>query len=168
MHGMHIESFNLASRDDAVAAIKPCLDIARWIDAVVDARPYAGIDALLQHARSAAEPFTQAEIDGALAHHPRIGERARGSGVEARFSSAEQAGLGAASHAIEDALRQGNLDYENRFGRVFLIRAAGRDRAEILAELRRRMRNDTATELREIGGQLREITLGRLRSVFAD
>lgn len=165
-HGMYLETFNAASRDDAIAAIKPCLDIARWIDAIVAARPYAGIDALLQHARRAAEPFTQAEIDGALAHHPRIGERARGRGVEARFSSAEQAGLGAASHAVEDALRQGNLDYESRFGRVFLIRAAGRDRAEILAELRRRMRNDTATELREIGGQLREIALGRLRSVF--
>lgn len=52
------------------------------------------------------------------------------------------------------------------FGRVFLIRAAGRDRAELLAELRLRLRNDTATELREIGGQLREIALGRLRSVF--
>jgi 2-oxo-4-hydroxy-4-carboxy-5-ureidoimidazoline decarboxylase len=163
---MHIDSFNAASRDDAIAAIKPCLDIARWIDAIVDARPYAGIDALLQHARSVAEPFTQAEIDGALAHHPRIGERARGSGMEARFSSAEQAGLGAASHAIEDALRQGNFDYESRFGRVFLIRAAGRNRAEILAELRRRLHNDTATELREIGGQLREIALGRLCAIF--
>ena len=99
--GMHIETFNAASRDDAIAAIKPCLDIARWIDAVVDARPYADIDALLQHAGSAAGPFGETEIDGALAHHPRIGERARGSGVEARFSSAEQAGLGAASHAID-------------------------------------------------------------------
>lgn len=167
-HGMHIETFNTASRDDAIAAIKPCLDIARWIDVIVDARPYVDVDALLQHARSAAEPFMQAEIDAALAHHPRIGERARGSGDEAKFSSAEQAGLGAASHAVEDALRQGNLDYERKFGRVFLIRAVGRDRAEILAELRRRMHNDTATELREIGGQLREIALGRLRAIFGD
>jgi 2-oxo-4-hydroxy-4-carboxy-5-ureidoimidazoline decarboxylase len=163
---MHIETFNAASRDDAIAAIKPCLDIARWIDAIVDARPYVGIDALLQHARSAAELFTQTEIDGALAHHPRIGERARGSSAEAKFSSAEQAGLGASSQDIEQALQQGNLDYELKFGRVFLIRAAGRDRAEILAELRRRMHNDAATELREIGGQLREIALGRLRSIF--
>ncbi|MGH8090003.1 MAG: 2-oxo-4-hydroxy-4-carboxy-5-ureidoimidazoline decarboxylase [Rudaea sp.] len=165
-HGMHIETFNAASRDDAIAAIKPCLDIARWIDTIVDARPYADVDAVLRHARIAAEPFTQAEIDGALAHHPRIGERARGGGMEARFSSAEQAGLGVGSQAIEQALHQGNRDYENRFGRVFLIRAAGRDRAEILAELRRRMHNDTAAELGEIGGQLREIALGRLRAVF--
>lgn len=162
---MEIETFNAASRDDAIAAIRPCLDISRWIDAIVDARPYTSIDAVLQCARSAAEPFTQAEIDGALAHHPRIGERASGSSsAEAKFSSAEQASLGTSNHDIEHALRQGNLDYEKRFGRVFLIRAAGRNRDEILAELHRRMRNDTATELREVGEQLREIALGRLRS----
>ena len=164
--GMRIETFNDMPRDAALAAIRPCLDIARWIDAMVDARPYAGLDALLQRARIAAEPFTQPEIDGALAHHPRIGEHARGSGAEARFSAAEQAGLGASGQDIEQALRQGNLDYEEKSGRVFLIRAAGRDRAEILGELRRRMHNDTATELREIAGQLREIALGRLRAIF--
>lgn len=165
---MRIETFNAAPRDAAIAAIKPCLDIPRWIEAIVAARPYADIDALLQCAHSAAEPFTQIEIDGALAHHPRIGERAQGSGAEAKFSSAEQASLGKSSNDIEDALRQGNLDYENRFGRVFLIRAAGRNRDEILAELRRRMSNDTATELREIAAQLREIALGRLRTIFGD
>lgn len=163
---MRIETFNDASRGEAIAVIRPCLDIPRWIDALVDARPYADIESLIECARSAAEPFTQVEIDGALVHHPRIGERARGSSAEAQFSSAEQAGLGASNHDIEQALHQGNLDYENQFGRVFLIRAAGRDRAEILAELRRRMHNDSATELREIAGQLREIALGRLRAIF--
>ncbi|HET8943021.1 MAG TPA: 2-oxo-4-hydroxy-4-carboxy-5-ureidoimidazoline decarboxylase [Rudaea sp.] len=165
---MRIETFNDASRGEAIAVIRPCLDIPRWIDAIVDARPYADIDAVLQHARIAAEPFTQAEIDGALAHHPRIGERARGSGAEARFSSAEQAGLGTTSADIEEALHQGNLDYEREFGRVFLIRAAGRDRAEILAELHRRMDNDPGHELRIIAEQLREIALGRLRTILGD
>lgn len=163
---MHIETFNAASRAEAIVAIRPCLDIPRWIESIVDARPFTSVDAVIEHARSAAEPFTAAEIDGALAHHPRIGERAHGSGAEAQFSSAEQAGLGASSEDVESALRQGNLDYEQQFGRVFLIRAAGRDRAQILAELRRRMRNDSVTELREIAGQLREIALGRLRAIF--
>ncbi|MBS0558399.1 MAG: 2-oxo-4-hydroxy-4-carboxy-5-ureidoimidazoline decarboxylase [Proteobacteria bacterium] len=165
---MRIETFNAAPRDAAIAAIKPCLDIPRWIEDIVDARPYAEIDAMLQRAHIAAEPFTQTEIDGALAHHPRIGERARGSGAEARFSTAEQTGLGASSHDIERALHQGNLDYEHKFGRVFLIRAAGRDRVEILAELRRRMDNDVTTELREIAVQLREIALGRLRAIIGE
>ena len=165
---MRIGTFNDAPRDAAIAAIRPCLDIARWIDAVVDARPFVSTDALLQFARAAAEPFSEAEIDGALAHHPRIGERARSSSAEAQFSSAEQAGLGASSHAIEQALHQGNLDYERKFGRVFLIRAAGRDRAEILAELQRRMDNDPQRELPIVAGQLRQIALGRLRTILGE
>ena len=165
---MQISTFNDAPRDAAIAIVRPCLDIPRWIDAVVEARPYADIDAVLRHARNAAEPLTKAEIDGALAHHPRIGECASGSGAEARFSSAEQAGLGASSQDIERALQQGNLDYESKFHRVFLIRAAGRDRAEILAELRRRMDNDAQRELVVVAGQLREIALSRLRTILGD
>lgn len=163
---MKLVQFNQANHVEAAAIIRPCLDIARWIESIVAARPFDDFESLLQRARSAAEPFTKIEIDGALAHHPRIGERARGSGAEARFSTTEQAGLGVSNEGVEAALRQGNLDYENRFGRVFLIRAAGRDRTDILAELRRRMANDPQSELREVAVQLREIALGRLRSIF--
>ena len=162
---MNLEQFNRANRDDAMAAIRPCMDIERWIAGVVDGRPYAGANALLEQARTAANPLQPAEIDAALAHHPRIGERAAGNGAEASMSSAEQAGLGDSSTELEQALAQGNRDYEARFDRVFLIRAAGRDRQEVLAELRRRMGNDNATELQEVGAQLREIALLRLQEV---
>lgn len=163
---MTLDEFNRLDRAVATAHVRPCLDIQRWIDALVDARPYPDQATLLQRAHAAAEPFTTAEIDAALARHPRIGERARGHGVDARFSMAEQAGLGANTAGLEAAIRQGNIDYERKFGRVFLIRAAGRDRAEILTELRRRAGNDEATELRVIAGQLREIAQGRLRAVI--
>ena len=46
------------------------------------------------------------------------------------------------------ALAEGNREYEKRFDRVFLIRAAGRSSAEILAELHRRLGNDDETERR--------------------
>ena len=48
--------------------------------------------------------------------------------------------------AVMAALAEGNREYEQRFGRVFLIRAAGRSSSEVLAELRRRLGNDDATE----------------------
>ncbi|MCY7325058.1 MAG: OHCU decarboxylase, partial [Microbacteriaceae bacterium] len=60
----------------------------------------------------------------------------------------------------------GNRRYEHRFGRVFLIRAAGRSRAEILAELERRLLLDDQTELAIVGGQLLEIALLRLEQTF--
>jgi 2-oxo-4-hydroxy-4-carboxy-5-ureidoimidazoline decarboxylase len=47
---------------------------------------------------------------------------------------------------------------------VFLIRARGRSRAEILAELTRRLGLDDATELAIVGSELRDIALLRLET----
>ena len=62
----------------------------------------------------------------------------------------------------------GNAAYEERFGRVFLIRAAGRSPEEMLAELERRLGNDDETEAREAIEQLRQIALLRLRTSVTD
>lgn len=163
---MTLEEFNTADRAAAVAAIRPCLDIPRWIDEIVDRRPYPDTASLIEQARLAADPFTPTEIDGALIHHPRIGERAAGSGAEARLSAAEQANLGATSTELESALAAGNADYERRFDRVFLIRAAGRSRQEILSELERRMAHTETEELAVIADELREIARLRLEGMI--
>ena len=62
---------------------------------------------------------------------------------------------------------EGNRAYEERFDRVFLIRAAGRDGDEILAELERRLGNDDATERAETVDQLLQIALLRLEQVLS-
>ena len=64
-----------------------------------------------------------------------------------------------------DRLRAGNAAYEARFGRVFLVRAAGRSSSEILAELERRLGNDEATERAETVTALRDIALLRLEGL---
>ncbi|MET1085555.1 MAG: 2-oxo-4-hydroxy-4-carboxy-5-ureidoimidazoline decarboxylase, partial [Arthrobacter sp.] len=116
---MHLEQFNAASRAEAADTLRPCLDIQRWIDELANARPYADLEALLEAGRRAANPFTLAEIEAALAHHPRIGERARGNSTEARLSQSEQAGLGDADAAVAEALAEGNRIYDEKFGQVF-------------------------------------------------
>ena len=57
------------------------------------------------------------------------------------------------------------MAYEQRFGHVFLIHAAGRSSAEILTELRRRLYNDEEAERAETVTALREIALLRLDEV---
>lgn len=163
---MTLADFNNAERADARAAIQPCLDITRWLDELVDARPFKTRCALATYAYHAASPFTTTEIDDALAHHPRLGERAAGSGSAARMSATEQAGLGASSPALDHALAEGNAAYEQRFDRVFLIRATGRSRAQILTELERRLKNPSTQELGEIAEQLRQIAVHRLEGVI--
>lgn len=163
---MLLEEFNLAERGDAVAALRPCIDVTRWCEDIVDHRPHETVDALVAEAAQAADPFTTSEIDSALAHHPRIGERAGGESREATMSHSEQAGVDPTDGDVQQALREGNLAYEERFGRVFLIRAAGRSAAEILLSLRERLQNDPGSEERIIAGQLREIALLRLRGTI--
>lgn len=162
---MRLTEFNTLSTTEAADAIRPALDIPRWIDAVVQARPHADHDALLKTARQAANPFTGEEIERALSHHPRIGERAGGNSAEASLSRAEQSAVDPTDVDVQQRLLEGNRAYEERFGRVFLVRAAGRSPQEILENLSQRMGNDPATELDVVADQLRQIALLRLEGI---
>ena len=163
---MLLEDFNAAGREEAAAALRPCLDIGRWVEEVLDSRPFDTTDILLEAAGRAAEPFTAAEVESALAHHPRIGERAAGNSAEARLSQSEQASLGAPDPAVAAAIAAGNRSYEEKFGQVFLIRAAGRSREEILAALNARLTHTPEEEQVVIGQQLREIAVIRLEGLI--
>lgn len=158
---MDLATFNELPPDAAAAVVRPCADVAGWVDDVVAGRPYERREDLLGWARRASEDWTAAELDTALAHHPRIGERATGPSPEATSSRREQP---AADDATGAALATANAAYEARFGRVFLIRAAGRTAPEILAELERRLGNEPAAEEAEAVEQLRQIALLRLDS----
>lgn len=135
------------------------LGVQRYVDEVAAGGPYRDLDALLAAADAAASTLTPAEIDEALSHHPRIGERATG------ISRSEQASADADDPELVDAMARGNVAYEERFGRIFLIRAAGRSRREILAELDRRLVLDDDAERAEVAQQLREIAGLRLRTL---
>jgi 2-oxo-4-hydroxy-4-carboxy-5-ureidoimidazoline decarboxylase len=161
MSQVGLEEFNRLSPEAAEQLLRPCLDTDRWISALVDQRPYRNIDELRHTAQTAANPFTEEEVEGALAHHPRIGQRAAGGSAEAALSRSEQAGLSVDAD-VQRRLREGNEAYEKRFGRVFLIRAAGRSAEEILAALESRLTNDEGTERAIVADQLREIALLRL------
>ncbi len=135
-----------------------CLAVPRWADEVLAGQPYAGRAALLAAADAAARSLTDDELDQALSGHPRIGER---GGAQ---SQQEQSGVRADEGDTAARLAAGNAAYEERFDRVFLIRAAGRDAEEVLAELQRRLQNDDAAERAETVDNLRQIALLRLEA----
>jgi 2-oxo-4-hydroxy-4-carboxy-5-ureidoimidazoline decarboxylase len=136
------------------------LGVQRWVEDVAARAPFEDLEALRSVAYAAATPLTREEIDEAIADHPRIGERPTGASAE--LSRSEQG----ESTELAEELAAGNAAYESRFGRIFLIRAAGRSRSEILAELRRRLELDDATDLQVVGEQLRDIALLRLEKLF--
>ena len=152
--------------DELREGLKACLAVPRWVEDVVGQAPYASLVELLAAARAAATPLSAAEVDQALADHPRIGEKAAGSGRSQAFSRAEQRDSASDDPELAAALAAGNEAYERKFGRVFLIRAAGRTRPEILAELNRRLHLDPEAELGVVGSELRDIALLRIPQLF--
>jgi 2-oxo-4-hydroxy-4-carboxy-5-ureidoimidazoline decarboxylase len=163
---VHLEQFNAVDAADAAALVRVWAAIPWWTDAVVAGRPYPDVEALAAHAAALAARWDAHDLETALAQHPRIGERPAGGGAEAAASRTEQASMDAAADDVAAQIAEGNAAYEVRFGRVFLIRAAGRTPQEMLAELRRRLTNDPETERLEATGQLAEIALLRLRSTI--
>ncbi|WP_127794605.1 2-oxo-4-hydroxy-4-carboxy-5-ureidoimidazoline decarboxylase [Agromyces sp. LHK192] len=161
---MRIDEFNALDADAARATASVWAAIPAWADELEAGRPYPSVDALAAAAADLAAVWSRIDLDAALAHHPRIGERAPGTGAEASASRREQSSMSTATVDVAERIADGNRRYEERFGRVFLIRAAGRSPEEMLAELERRLDNDDAEEAREATGQLAEIALLRLRS----
>lgn len=163
---MLIDDFNAQDAADTRALVLVWAAVPRWADGIVARRPYTSVGDLAEVAGRLAQTWTPADLDAALAHHPRIGERPVGVGAEAAASRSEQSAMSTAADDVTALIAAGNLAYEQRFGRVFLIRAAGRSPEEMLAALDRRLANDEDAETREALGQLAEIALLRLRGTI--
>lgn len=163
---MRIEEFNALPAEEAEAALRACVGIDSWVRVLASGRPYDDPAQLAATAEAQAATWTPAEVDGALADHPRIGERPTGDGAAADHSRREQGGLDPRDADLAERLRRGNLAYEDRFGRIYLVRAKGRTGDELLALLEQRLGNDPDTELEVTKGQLREIALLRLSDLL--
>jgi 2-oxo-4-hydroxy-4-carboxy-5-ureidoimidazoline decarboxylase len=153
-----LTQFNALSED----ALRACCAAPEWISAMSQGRPYD--DRASVHATSAAAlaaldwPGVRAALDA----HPRIGERAAGTGTEAAWSRAEQSGMDSASAQTKAALVEANRAYEDRFGHVFLIFATGKADAEMLAAAQARVDHDDATEQAVVRAELAKIVDLRL------
>lgn len=165
---MLLEEFNALPEGDAHALVRTCADVPWWAAVVVAARPYPSVAALRTHADEQALAWGAADVAQALADHPRIGERHGGTGASADLSAREQGGVDPADGDVTARLAAANARYEQRFGRVFLVRAAGRSSDEILALLEQRLAHDDATEAEVTAQQLREIAALRLAGLVTE
>lgn len=162
-----IEVFNAQEEGEARVRLLTCLDLPRWADEVLAARPYDDLDQLEKTMTEAAASMSDEELERALERHPRIGERADAAKHDASHSTREQAGVDHDDAHVARQLADGNRAYEERFGRVFIIRAAGRDAPGILDQLRRRLDNSDGDERAETINQLTEIALLRNREALS-
>ena len=166
--GIGLEAFNALPDAAARSALTACCAAPGWVDRLVRARPFTGTEQLYDESAAAFADLDDAQLAAALAAHPRIGEvpaPTPGGADDVRvedWSRREQAGVGGASAATRAALAEGNRAYEERFGHVYLVAAAGRSADELLALLHTRLTNDAATERDVVRTELSAITAARL------
>lgn len=158
-----MDSFNSAPEAELRPLLTECLAVPRWVDAIVAGRPYASMDALLAASHVAAQGLSDEEVLGAIAGHPRIGERQKTGGVSAKWSRSEQSGVDSSQ---ADRLAAANAAYEDRFGHIYLVCATGLSGAEMLDNLSSRMDNPPDVELRVVNDELAKIAALRLQKLI--
>jgi 2-oxo-4-hydroxy-4-carboxy-5-ureidoimidazoline decarboxylase len=154
-----LETFNALPAELARRQLLACCASDRWAEEIASGRSYASPQEVLARSDASVAGLTQADLEQALAGHPRIGS----AGADAR-SQREQAGVQAADQATFQALADGNEAYERRFGHIYLVCAPGRNAADLLALLHQRLDHDPATEWEVVRTELAQINQLRLRT----
>ena len=162
--------WNELRREDAEREILACCGSRTWAASIVSKRPIRDESSLLTASEIAWQNLREEDWLEAFRSHPRIGET-RGEETPTAQSSAwsaqEQQKAAAADESVKTALKRGNREYEQKFGRIFIVCATGKSASEILEILRRRLHNDEATELRQAAEEQRQIMHIRLKKWLA-
>ncbi|MBK0063536.1 2-oxo-4-hydroxy-4-carboxy-5-ureidoimidazoline decarboxylase [Acinetobacter sp. S54] len=161
---VRFSEFNHTATQHITPFLSACVHIPSWVDHLSQQRPYASAQALLDAASQQSQNWTWTEIETALSTHPRIGEKKAKVELterEAQFSDQEQSGVKQDAQT-QQALFEGNVAYEQKFGFIFLIKAAGLSSEQILSSLQQRLQHDLETEKKIVHEQLAAIALLRL------
>jgi 2-oxo-4-hydroxy-4-carboxy-5-ureidoimidazoline decarboxylase len=157
-----------AAPGEARDLLRACCGSTRWIDRMLERRPFGSETAVLTAAREEWFALTPADWQEAFAAHPRIGDR---ESLQRRFvdtrhlAAREQAGVDEAPEDVLTALARDNDAYHKRFGYIFIVCASGLAAGQMLAMLRERLNHDPATELRIAAEEQATITALRLKGL---
>jgi 2-oxo-4-hydroxy-4-carboxy-5-ureidoimidazoline decarboxylase len=151
---------------EAAKEILSCCGASAWAEGMVSKRPFDDEAAVLTTSDEVWRDLRTSDWLEAFKSHPKIGEsRAAVPKGEhaAAWSELEQKSVGVAQDDVKLRLAQGNREYEEKFGFIFIVCATGKPAGEILAILRRRLQNGKENELREAAQEQRQITQLRLK-----
>ena len=182
-----LERFNMLPATQAEHTLLPCCGSHAWAQGLAALRPFATPKDLFEAAREVWLGLTEDDWLEAFACHPRIGERiaqaeparspdapagesrsgeratpANATEGFAAHSTSEQQAVHQTIAGVDEALRAGNAEYEQRFGFRYLVFASGRTAPELFALLEERLTHARAQELREAARQQERITQLRL------
>lgn len=162
--------WNTLPLEEAAREILSCCGSSAWAAAMASKRPLLDGETLLASSDEIWRGLAEADWLEAFRSHPRIGEsrpEKTVAGQSSAWSEQEQKKAAMADEAARTALKWGNREYDQKFGRIFIVCATGKSATEILEILRRRLHNDDATELQQAAEEQRQIMHIRLKKWIA-
>jgi OHCU decarboxylase len=166
---MRLDGLNELTSELAEAELLKCCGSRRWAQAMTRGRPCHSVAELLAKADSVWWSLSEEDWLEAFRAHPKIGEKkaaATQSTQAQHWSADEQSGTAGAAVATMKELANGNLEYERRFGFIYIVCATGKSSEEMLTIMKDRLQNDSQTELRNAAEEQRKITRLRLERLL--
>jgi 2-oxo-4-hydroxy-4-carboxy-5-ureidoimidazoline decarboxylase len=168
---MTLAELNALDERAAAELFERCCGSRRWVHQMVAARPFSSYKELLQQSEMIWKRLSAEDWKEAFSHHPKIGDL---ESLQKKFASTaswaahEQSGVRSASDETLRRLAEGNRLYEQRFGYIFIVHAAGKSAEEMLALLEARLHHLPEEELPVAAAEQERITRLRLTRAVAD
>jgi allantoicase len=165
-----LRGLNALPPAEAEAELRTCCGAPAWARKMATRRPFFDLERLLQASDAISGELGRDDWLAAFRAHPRIGERKAETpegAVERRWARDEQAGVSRADAETIAALSEDNARYDEKFGHIFIICAAGKTASEMLEQLRSRLENSPERELLVAAEEQRKITRVRLTKLLS-
>ncbi len=166
---MQLDELNNLPSTIAFAELQKCCGATRWVSQMTGRRPFQNTEELFRAADEIWKSLAPKDWKEAFAHHPKIGDaralRDKFSATAA-WAKGEQSGVTEASEEILRELAEGNKQYEEKFGYIFIVCATGTSAGELLSVLQQRLNNDPTSELIVAAEEQRKITRLRLEKLL--
>lgn len=163
----NLADFNTAEKNSLTSALSELFGSPELALIVVARRPFNSVDDLCEFAATQLKDMDDDLVLRAVHAHPPIGASVRAGTLSGKEQAAALSPAAEDRKTAMDSIRELNVEYEQKFGHVFLIRAFGLSAPEILHAMEKRLGNDEETEWATTRQQLGAINDLRLRGLFA-
>lgn len=166
---MTLHDLNTLPKQQLKEELIKCCGSSAWVNKMLPFFPADDLVELLEDAEEQWWKCSEADWKEAFAHHPKIGDiesLQKKFASTAGWASGEQSGVTTASQQTIEALAEGNKQYEEKFGYIFIVCATGKSADEMLAMLEIRLQNSPEVEIEIAADEQNKITKLRIEKLL--
>lgn len=166
---MKLMQLNRLKVNDAYALLERCCVAPRWIEGMLDSRPFESHEAMFSAADELWQRLEEVDYLSAFQGHPQIGDvstlRKKFAATTAKASH-EQSGMNKATESVLQTMMALNKAYLEKFGFIFIVCATGKSAEQMLELIEQRISNSRENELIIAAKEQAKITQLRLKNLL--